>query len=56
MLGEAGYVGRNLPTSISEQHLLDVAGKQRQSDNKALMHDIDIRFENQDRTINYLLQ
>ena len=56
VLGEAGYIGRNLPNSISEQHLVGVSEKQRQSDNKALLHDIDIRFENQDRTINYLLQ
>ena len=46
VLGEVGYVGRNLPNSISEVHLQEFSRKPSLSDNKALMHDIDSRFEN----------
>ena len=56
VLGEAGTIGRNLPSSISEAHLQEFSRKPGASDNKAFLHDIDVRFENQDRTINYLLQ
>ena len=46
VLGEVGYVGRNLPNSISEVHLEQYSRKPSLSDNKAFMHDIDTRFEN----------
>ena len=56
VLGEAGVISRNLPSSISEAHLQEFSRKPGPSDNKAFLHDIDVRFEKQDRTINYLLQ
>lgn len=55
VLGEHGTIVRNLPSSISEAHLKEFSRKPSLNENKAFMHDIEVRFENQDRTINYLL-
>jgi hypothetical protein len=49
VLGENGQIGR-LPGVLKQQF------NAREGLSKALMHDLDARFENQDRMINYLMQ
>lgn len=48
---------RNVPRQISAEHQERFNSKPPgQFDNRALLHDLDSRFENQDRMINYILQ
>jgi len=57
VLGEAGYIERNLPGVLKSQaNPRFNSAKEGNGINQALMHDLDARFENQDRMINYLIQ